>query len=436
LTVSRGDRVDGDVRGAGAAPRRSRPWRAGVFRSAARLSPTALVDPVSPMDGPCVETEESRLWLAAARRHQVIAERARSVTVVASLLIEGIPAIIGDFLITDNDTKKPHIFVPTRPDINSSAFKQLDRRVAGMVRKVHIFNDNFVAGFTGPVEAGKEIFSSLEHHFSETAPTLLELGDAFERFNNLPSASVAGWTMRSKPRCFLWSATPGARAEKVPLAIIGSGANHFTGLLTGAAGGYSDSVTSAWDKAVLSGLAKIGALVAEELLSGSNLVASYGYGGELIILTSRGFRAVDKLTLLFWNVRIEDDGTINYLPANVSAVYENRGRFTIVQISNLNFADGRLTARDTHVMAITPIHEPLDDLDVTTIGRLDLSAPYYFVEFRIFDVKSGKSGVVRMTALHGEGSPIRHGKRNGLDYFEMDRDAIEPLIADRFKHEI
>jgi hypothetical protein len=356
-------------------------------------------------------------------------------SVVAALRIEGIPTIIGDFLLTDNDTTKPHIFLPTRPDINSSPFGHLDRRVAGMRRKIHIFNDNFVAGFTGSVKAGEEVFADLEHRFSTKAPTIHELDDAFQRFNTKYSngASVAGWTMRSRPTCFSWSAAPGSRARKVTHEIIGSGTEHFTNLLTGAdMRGHSDSVALAWDKAVLVGLTKIGGLVTEELSSGKNLEAAYGYGGEMIILTSAGFRAVEKFMLTFWNVRIEDDGTINYLPSNVVAVYQNMGRYTAVQVTHLAFADQRLTARDTYVMAITPIHDPMDSLNVKAIGRLELSAPYYFMAFSVVDMKSGKTGLFKMTAQSGPGSVLRHIKRDGIDYLEMDRKMIEQYIANMF----
>lgn len=356
-------------------------------------------------------------------------------TVAAALRIEGVPALIGDFLITDNDKKKPYMFLPTRLDLNSDAFRHLDRRVVAVCRKIHIFNDSFVAGFSGSVRAGGEIFSELEQRFSARAPTVLELNDTFQQFNMKYSgcAFVNGWTTHSRPCCFEWSAGPGSRAAKVAESILGSGATHFRSLIAGAdKRGYSESVTQSWDKAVLRGLATIGGLVTEELSTGKNLESAYGFGGEMILQTSAGFRTVSKFTLLFWNVRIELDGTINYSPKNVAAVYENKGRYTVVQITYLTPAATGLAAKETYVWAITPIHDQITDLDVAAIGRLDLSAPYYFVAFFVLDVKSRKSGVLKIVAKNEPGAPVRFFKRNGLDHFETDRDSIEPQIRNMF----
>jgi len=357
-------------------------------------------------------------------------------TVAAAILIEGIPALIGDFLITDNDTTKPHDFLPTRPDINSKAFEHLKRRIAGTRRKIHIFNDRFIAGFTGSVDAGAEIFADLEQRFTMTAPTIRELDATLQQFNTkyAGSAEVTGWTMRTRPRCFRWSAGSGSGARLVPSEILGSGAVHFGELLARARmRGYSKSVTQAWDKAVLQGLTIIGDLVTEELSSGKNLEAAYGYGGEMILLTSRGFHSVEKFTLMFWDARIERDGTLMYRPREVAAVYENRGRYAAVQIAHLQSAEGQLKANSTHVMAITPIHDPMDDLDVTAMGRLELSAPYYFVAFFVVDTRSGKSGVFTVIDRSGPDSALRFIKKDGKDFFEMDMRAIAPRIKEQFR---
>lgn len=356
-------------------------------------------------------------------------------TVVAALRIEGIPALIGDFILTDGNINEPHIFLPTRPDINLGRIAGIDRRVIGMARKVHIFNDKFVAGFTGLVSAGKEIFTDLERRFSNKSPTIDDLNVALRQFNIKYSGSayVVGWTVRSRPRCFLWEARPGSQVTKTSHSIAGSGAKHFADLLTSAhVGGYSTEVKIAWDKAALLGLTKIGSLLTEELSSGSNLAAAYGYGGEIVLWTASGFRSVKKLTHIFFNARIEANGNISIQPSNVSAVYENKGRYTVAQIAHITLIDGVLSATNTYVMAITPIHDGMPNLDVTTIGVIELEAPYYFLAISVLDVESGRTAQIRMTAQSGDDSPINHTKRDGLDYFQLKSDMIEYMVRRAF----
>src|SRR5207244_2556146 len=119
----------------------------------------------------------------------------------------------------------------------------------------------------------------LERCFGDTntGPTITNISRALERFNIQFNrmATVIGWTVSSRrARCFKWSARPGSSAAHVPYAIEGSGSQHFRGLLTDVqpGGGYvSVAATSAFEKAILLGLAKVGSVIAKELSTGDNL---------------------------------------------------------------------------------------------------------------------------------------------------------------------
>jgi hypothetical protein len=105
-------------------------------------------------------------------------------TAVAALRIEGIPALIGDFLITDEQRRVHHAFLPTRPNLNDRAHPRLPRRIQGLGRKLHMINQRFVVGFTGSVEAGAAIFADLERRFghSSSAPSISEISHALGSF--------------------------------------------------------------------------------------------------------------------------------------------------------------------------------------------------------------------------------------------------------------
>lgn len=355
-------------------------------------------------------------------------------TVSAAFRIEGIPAMVGDFLVTDNDKRRAHSVLSTRPDISSGAFAYLPHRLAGLRRKIHIFNDGFVAGFSGSLIAGAEIFRELEDRFSARAPSIVELSDALDPFNKKYSGSayINGWTMRTRPSCFEWAAAPGSRASGVEQSFIGSGAEHFKTLINGAdARGYSRSLELAWEKAVLRGVTLIGALVSEELLSGRNLEAAYGFGGDLVLQTAAGFRCVEKFSMLFWNIKIQDDGTLQYFLPSVSAVYENKGRYSLLQIAHLVPTAAGVAGPDIHLHAITPIHDEMKGLGAIS-ERLDIRAPFIFVGFSIMDSRTGRQAVIKCAIQAGEDAPVRFVSDGGGVKIELVRSQIEPLIRSVF----
>jgi hypothetical protein len=137
-------------------------------------------------------------------------------TVIAALRIEGIPALISDFLITDERKDVPHFPLPTRPNMNDPLDAPLPRRISGMQRKCVIISDRFVVGFTGDVRAGSQVFAELDRRFGHrsSGPTLAELDLALRGFklpfhNKRMAATVIGWTVQSRPCCFCWSARLG-----------------------------------------------------------------------------------------------------------------------------------------------------------------------------------------------------------------------------------
>jgi hypothetical protein len=135
-------------------------------------------------------------------------------------------------------------------------------------------------------------------------------------------------------------------------AIEGSGRDHFTAVLTNEHGpqrtafdkstgvlsqqpggiGYSPHVGTAFQKSVLLGLVKVGALLTEELGPARNLQASYGYGAEIALYTGKRFEFVSKVGYFFWHAQIEQNGSITIMPSTIKAVYETRDEGKILRV--------------------------------------------------------------------------------------------------------
>lgn len=356
-------------------------------------------------------------------------------TIVAALRIEGVPALIGDFLITDVERGADHLWLPTRPNLNDPLYPKLPRRISGLRRKLHLINEHFVVGFTGSVAAGAIIFADLERRFGNdnAAPTIEEINRTLNQFNIQcnGNATVIGWTCRSRPRCFRWSAKPGSSATHVTHAIEGSGSHHFLGILTEArSGGYSGDVKTAYEKALLLGLTKTGAVLFEEIRTGETLQESYGYGAEMVLFDGKRFSFIPRFGYSFWNVRIELNGSVTIMPSNVIAAYEARAGYCALQVTHLGPGDNRLNAENSYLQAITPLHNGMPGLILTKADVVNPECPYYFNGIAFFDARTSAVGTVRFSGIMSENLIFKVRRQGELFLFEWDRKALEEMILD------
>jgi hypothetical protein len=335
-------------------------------------------------------------------------------TIVAALRIEGIPTLIGDFLITGDQRDSDDFWLPTRPQ--DSPYPKLSRHIRGVGRKLHLINERFIVGFTGPIKAGAEIFAELERRFGNdnTGPSIRKVSEALQLFNiqfRDQRAIVIGWTCGSRPRCFRWEAGLNSSAMHVTHAIEGSGRVHFTGILTNKDGphrtafdkstgvlsqqpggiGYSPQVETTLQKSLLLGLVKVGAVLTEELGPARNLQASYGYGAEIALYTGTRFEFVSKVGYFFWHVRIEQNGSITIMPTNIKAVYEARGRYCMFEVNRfISDQNSVLTMEHVYSATLTPLHDDMPELVLT---RQDAPTPecfYYYNGIVITDTRSNR----------------------------------------------
>jgi hypothetical protein len=361
-------------------------------------------------------------------------------TVIATLRIEGIPAAIGDFITSDAQVGVKHDFVPTRPTINDAGHRPLPRRIHGLRRKLHRVNPRLLVAYTGLLQEAGVALAELDRHFGQLVdgPTLNEIDGVLRPFRHrfAGKLTLIGWTARSRPRCFKWAAEPNASVVHVTQAIEGSGAQHFREMLTNAhSHGYSSNVVVAHDKATLLGITNAGKVLLEEMTSGGTLENSYGYGAELALFNGREFQFVRGIAYTFWNVRIEIDGSIRFLPANVFAAYESHDRYCVMQVSHLGVADSRLKVTNTYSAAISPPHEPLINFQVGELRKeIDLSEVHtYFNGIAFFDARTGINGKISVSNINSQSTNdwfFRIRRQDGTFHFEWKRNEFEALILE------
>ncbi|WP_428488335.1 hypothetical protein [Rhodopila sp.] len=337
-------------------------------------------------------------------------------TVIAALRLEGIPALIGDFLLTDQRKDLPHFPLPTRPDMSNPVGKPLPHRIHGMERKCLIINSRFAIGFTGHVPAAKLLFTELENKFGKKSegPSLIQIDLALKKFKpeinrRKLDATIVGWTVRSRPRCFSWTAASDSKASPVNEAIVGSGATKFRASLSDSSHiGFSETVANAYERATLRGINIVGRVLSDELVSGHNLITGYGYGAEIALFTGTRFAFVPKIGYTFWNIRLDQNGLISLQSPSKICIYEDKGRYSLLEI---------IDSGNRYLAGLTPLHDNMG-LILTEDDEPDMICPFYFIGIAAQDTRTGQMAMLRLGCMARDLSLFRiEHSGSGNKYF-------------------
>jgi hypothetical protein len=248
----------------------------------------------------------------------------------------------------------------------------------------------------------------------------------------------------------------GAKVRSVSHAIEGSGKEKLARSITNVSyGGYSPDVQAAYDKAILLGIAKVGKVLADEILDGQNLLASYGYGAELALFTGVRFEFVPKLSYILWEVTLEPDGSISDPALHTRmATYENKSKYALLSVIQTDGSKSSAKAENTYVALLTPLHDDMPHLTPEPIrSRLasgsstapwemgypqgyeaDITSKYYFVYIRVHERLTGAAHAVCFSFMASDDLKLfRVTKRgDGQFYFELNMKEIESMLRPAF----
>lgn len=360
-------------------------------------------------------------------------------TVIAALELEGVPVLIGDFLVTDK-VNAPSLRIPARPEV---VVAPLQHRISDLRRKCILVNDRFIVGFSGDVASGRRIISALMRRFShqKRGPTLQKIDKVLHEFTfNLrgKSAFLVGWTVHDKrPVCFSFEAKLGETVVPVKRSIIGSGAKTFRKYLNDPASRsvMSSAIRSASNKATLTAIAAIGRVVSEEVLSGEHLSEGFGGGAEVAIWNGSQFEFIPKITFLFWNIELDANHNMTMSPSRLISIYENKGRHSVfasfIQTGNASRSSANDFQTDIaacYLFGFRPLH---DDTDIGLTGRdqPDLAGSYYFIGFCITEGPGGLSTTAGVSLrLTDDNSFFGITQNDGVFRIRLDRREVETLV--------
>src|SRR5262249_33319718 len=128
----------------------------------------------------------------------------KHMTVVANLLIEGIPALIGDSVITSSDPSANSINVPT-----VRTLPPLRKPITDFVRKVYIIEKRLTVAWTGSKLKAMQLIPNLRDHIKKYGVTEKELKAFLSSYEYpIPGGDkllLIGWIAQRDPRPFWWS---------------------------------------------------------------------------------------------------------------------------------------------------------------------------------------------------------------------------------------
>jgi hypothetical protein len=223
-------------------------------------------------------------------------------TVVANPLIEDVPVLIGDTVITSSDPSEISINVPTVLSLPS-----LRRPITAFRRKVYIIEKRLAVAWTGSRLNAERLISDLRQHFKKQRVSESEL----ERFlsdykfliSNGSKVILLGWIAEREPRPFWWSTEYPNEIHYDEHDVEGSGRDIFLTTF------FSDGVAvrgpglTAEEHVFLRCLSGISRLLAIETEQSLSLINGFGFCYDIVIWSKYRFRYIDSYTQVSFSVR-------------------------------------------------------------------------------------------------------------------------------------
>lgn len=321
-------------------------------------------------------------------------------TLVAAYRPEGIPVLIGDFLITGTGLES------TR-------------------KKIYKVGPNFAVGWSGPVFVAAPILRALFTAFGDKTVTLTEV-EAF--FTNRPKDElsdlpfyIVGWVVGEQAHCFLWNILCPAKLFYEPYHVVGSGSQKFYDLMTRKSmGGSWGSKRTGIDQAIFSALSKATELYSDENLDKMNRRQGFGHGYELLYFDGKEFNYVENIAFFGMDILLNpDDFSGRSQPYEYWYRYHSLSDSAFLQVMNLRTGEMLLEL-------IAPVFNCLGTDAAFEFTAGSFRADYYCIYLRIQTTR-GEAYSASLVLAENKDGPSRYEKKqeDGTWRFELGRDLIK-----------
>jgi hypothetical protein len=363
------------------------------------------------------------------------------VTVVANIMLKGIPVLIGDTLLVTTEPGASSMEVPT----NKSVTSKLTRPVSGFARKVYILGKRCCVAWAGSRTEAQQLIPQLKAHLHRQGvkeTCLIDFLSSQPKGHVSRPLRIIGWIADPDPRPFWWSNQDPKTVWLDEYDVEGTGEETFNSVFFGAQRSVSGGGLTPVELTSVAALAGISRLLTAEVLSGLPLTNGFGFCYDIAIWKGYRFAYVPSYTQLNYDVLYnEADRTGQMLPRSQILIYNSIGQsaaFSVVEIGDkVNEADGSRSLSGEPVLI-----PPLWDKPDVPPKKLAFASRFLCVHFRIQD-KQGHiiQAPLCITNVTTEGDGIWLGKNGSIEFlnFKVDLvsriydEAIASLSEDKIK---
>ncbi|MEP0798510.1 hypothetical protein, partial [Funiculus sociatus] len=261
-------------------------------------------------------------------------------TLVVALMINNLPVILGDVLLSGHELDRS-ISIPTIDDIYEIFPEGSGWSITNLKQKVNIINDNLIIGWAGSYVAARVIISELKTRSTTQSFTKNSLEDFFMEVNGdintwiaKEEVSFIGWIKDLEVFHPFSYSFNGALIHEVEspkygkIKICGSGTDDMKELLEKVSRPYSkkSSNLTDFDNVIIESLTFCGWFFADEMSTSRSLRQYYGGAYEIAtyVEEENKFKKIDDITYLTWVVQdINTEPKINLVTKVFKILYLN-----------------------------------------------------------------------------------------------------------------
>lgn len=350
-------------------------------------------------------------------------------TVVAAFKAFETPLLVADMLLTAESNIQGDSFLPTAPGAAATLPNEIQAKVAGTRKKLHLFGGQLAVAWSGSWLAASSILQALKENSVTNIPdqdSLVSfLTKQTEWADDQISVVLTGWLGKPEPTCFRWNSAWPQEVFFDDRFFDGSGDEIFEALLDEKVmAGTGALLQSSVERAIYAALAKVGKLVSHEVFTGETLRSRFGYCYEIAYYDGAEFRYLDEVTYLSWLVRISDtEPRYQAQPAPAIVKYKNLGEYSAVQTVRL---DTRPTVQ-TFFEVVTPAYSTMPEIDPAKIGPLPANSNIFC---NVLQINSPTyNGVAALVNHASDKSFMNFEVRNGKHCFEINMRVVEEMLS-------
>jgi hypothetical protein len=349
-------------------------------------------------------------------------------TVVANPLIEGVPVLIGDTVITSTDLRESSVPVPT-----VSVLPPMRRPITGFCRKVHIIEKRIAVAWTGSRLKAEQLIPSLRDHIQRHGASQRELGNFLSSYCFPTPGGVelrlVGWIAEDEPRPFWWSSLHSREIIYDEHDVEGSGSRVFSEAFSAKDAAFAGPGLTHEERVFLACLCGVSRLLTLETDQGLPLSQGFGFCYDIALWSKYRFKYISSYTQV--NIDILYDSrtkSIQYNFKNPMLIYNSIGNsaaFWVVRHGAEQNPDDQ-----SYNLQIDPVIIP----SVAYKGKIDPPRPKFHSKFicaflRIVD--ESRLTIVAPYCITDEAGPdvgMFLSKQGTLEILQLNMNAVVTTI--------